>query len=1213
MARRHQQDILDLAGADEAPVQAVADPILCSPFYEPDKYWLYINKVPNVTPGRRKAGYYYKSERTGEAQAELYAEENRDDLPLVNRLRDDVRRWREADYRGATDVTKDLLRYWARRDRSRRLFFCQREAVETIIYLLELRIPGRSRTTGFQNFECTDEDLQLLLKGQKPKFDLSQTRIFPTLVDQPADGSLMPLRRLGCKMATGSGKTVVMAMLVAWAFCNRGRFPLSTEYPSAVLICCPNLTVKSRLQVLRPGGGDNYYDQFDIVPTKYREYVQAGKVLVTNWHIFAAKSPNKEGDSTYRVVDKGEEDNLAFTLDRLGDLASRLPIMVLNDEGHHCWRPKLSAEDAAKVTEATGEEKDALKDEIEEARIWLDGLDRINNCGKLGEGKPGILATIDLSATPFYIGGSGQIEGSPFPWLVSDFGLVDAIESGITKIPRLPVAQEGGKQTTDDAGRPDPRYFALWRHMVPNFKPRDKQGAGYKPEAVYREAQDALLTIASQWKQRFDQYKEASSDPTKQVIPPAMIVVCHNTATSKYFFEKISGQSEVEVPKANGKGTENRSVYGDSEVLPQFKNEEGVRHTIRIDTAFEKALRGDENASKDEQLAELRRIVDTVGKVGQPGEHVRCLVSVGKLTEGWDANNVTQVLGIRAFGSQLLCEQVVGRGLRRRSYTTFKEGTEILVPEYVDVYGIPFSLIPFKGRAKDEEAPDDKPKNQIVPIPERAHLEIRAPRVEGYVYSVRADGITCDVSKLESFVIEEVPNVVYVNVVRGYNDDPGAAPDEEYIRQDREAFYATVHTQAIHFRMTRMVVDRLLQGAVDEDDPKKAVLKLQAKHLLFPQVFKLLQQYVATRVRFAPGVNEKEIGLDRYVTRIVEQLTNGITPAAASADAPLLPILNLMSKYHTTLDGEETTTRPVLPIEKSHLNAVSLRSQLERDAAEKLDSLPVVESFAPNSRGFGMRIPYEYASTERVYEPDYIVRVRGGVTVIVEIKGLAGEMHDPNMVTAKNEATKKWVVAVNNAKKYGRWAYEIVRDVSKLESVLEVHATPAQTAIPFRVVEAKDDTKFKTCVPLIPLRVAASASSESQDVGVATLWDATEWVEPKSQTRLGEGMFVAQVRGQSMEPQIADGAYCLFRKPSVGSRQGRLLVVQHRSISDPAYSGSFTLKRYKSEKVVDPDTGEWQHALITLEPLNPAFQPIEITSNDEEDFRVIAEFVEVLE
>lgn len=257
--------------AEAPPIQAVADPILCSPYREPTEFWEYTQGVPKRATGRRPASYWFKSKRTGGAEKDLFEEENRDDLPLVNRLREDVKRWRASEYRGATEVTKDLLKHWGRADRSRRLFFCQLEAVETIIYLLELRIPGRSSRTGFSKFECSDEDLQRLIRGERPDFKLSSAEFFPKLLDQPADANAVGLRRLGCKMATGSGKTVVMSMLIAWAFCNRGRNPSSREFPSAVLICAPNLTVKNRLQVLRPDEARNYYDEFDVVPTRYRD------------------------------------------------------------------------------------------------------------------------------------------------------------------------------------------------------------------------------------------------------------------------------------------------------------------------------------------------------------------------------------------------------------------------------------------------------------------------------------------------------------------------------------------------------------------------------------------------------------------------------------------------------------------------------------------------------------------------------------------------------------------------------------------------------------------------------------------------------------------------------------------------------------------------------------------------------------------------------
>jgi SOS-response transcriptional repressor LexA len=232
--------------------------------------------------------------------------------------------------------------------------------------------------------------------------------------------------------------------------------------------------------------------------------------------------------------------------------------------------------------------------------------------------------------------------------------------------------------------------------------------------------------------------------------------------------------------------------------------------------------------------------------------------------------------------------------------------------------------------------------------------------------------------------------------------------------------------------------------------------------------------------------------------------------------------------------------------------------------------------------------------------------------LILEIKGVKGEIHDPNEITAKNAAAKKWVSACNNAKKWGQWGFEICRNLSELGRLLEQHAAPLDAPLPFRLVEPQASDKFKTCLPLIPLRVAAGAFSESQDAGAARLWDAGEWVELATTRRLEEGMFVAQVRGKSMEPKIPDNAYCLFRKPSAGSREGRLLVVQHRSINDPLYGGSFTLKKYHSEKVFDPETGEWQHTLVVLQPLNSDYPAIEIAANDEEEFGVVAEFVEVL-
>ena len=368
------------APADWRPTQAVPEPILNSPYDEPARHWIYRGGVPEVANGRRPASYYYTSKKVGAGQQDLLAEEERDDLELVNRLRKDVARWRSSGYRGAATVTRDLLAYWTRGDRPRPMFFCQIEAVETIIYLLELGIPGRLAATGYKTFETDASLFATLLTGTKPFFAAEDDINWPRLVDPTGKPAELPLRRLGCKMATGSGKTAVMAMLITWAFLNRARNPASTQFPNGVLVCAPNLTVKERLQVLRPDHPWNSYDYFDLVPTKYRGQLGTGKILITNWHGLALKNEHEEGGVSYRVVQKGEETPDAFTKERLGELAARLPILVFNDEGHHCWRPNLAGSSEEALKDLTKEERERLKEEQEEARVWLAGLDRINNC-----------------------------------------------------------------------------------------------------------------------------------------------------------------------------------------------------------------------------------------------------------------------------------------------------------------------------------------------------------------------------------------------------------------------------------------------------------------------------------------------------------------------------------------------------------------------------------------------------------------------------------------------------------------------------------------------------------------------------------------------------------------------------------------------------------------------------------------------------------------
>ena len=1004
---RHQQEL---------PIQPVNSPVICSPYYEPSSYWNYKeNGEAEELPGRRHSHYWYKNEEVKQrrVQADLFASEQTDELILVNMLRNDVRRWRQSHYETATKVTKQLLDHWNRGDRPRRLFFCQREAVETIIYVNEI-LGSRSKKLRWKS-ALSFEDYQRLRNGERPSFlasDVNYT-VVPSLLDKPDEPGLKPLTRYCCKMATGSGKTVVMSMLLSWAFCNRGRMPSDDRFPSAALILCPNLTIKERLQVLRPDVANNYFEEFAIVPSVLMPELKKGKVIIENWHRLAQESEHAEFSSgkkqSFKVVNKGEESPDAFARRVLGDLYDHGPIMVLNDEAHHAYRP---APTSRKVT--ANEKKDR-----EEATIWVQGLDRINTaCG--------IQFCVDMTATPFYLHGSGHVEGAPFPWIVSDFGLVDAIESGITKIPRLPVS--------DTTGRPEPKYFKLWRHIVDHLEPGEKfPGGKPKPDIVWRDAEDALTTLASQWKERF-QYTQDRA-PGQENTPPVMIVVCDNTDIAQVFFEKISGERVVqheEEIKGKKKKRKDTTYDGGIQAFPEFANKTGFRPTLRIDTKLLEAVESEDPSKNRTQAAEeLREIIATIGKPGTKGQHVRCVVSVQMLTEGWDANNVTHILGLRAFTSQLLCEQVVGRGLRRMDYTPDPE-TGLLPEEYVDVYGIPFSIIPFRGRATLKPAPEDKPKNEVRSLPERKNFEIRFPIVEGYAFALKHNMIQADVDSMEPLVIEpeKTPTAVYVKPQVGIQiggDSPHIG-GFEVIKVDRKKYYEEYHIQTIKFEIARRIVRKLSEETTDGSVPK---MPYQSRYQLFPQVLRIVNEFVARKVDWK-GEHKSELGLEKYVIRTVERLVDGIVPNELEGESPLMPVLNRYKPIGSTGEVFFKTTRPTHETIKSHINHVVLDTATwERTAAFRLEQSSAVLFYARNDH-MEFTIPYEYQGVGHNFVPDFLVRLRNQITVVLEIKGFQDDR-----VRAKHQAAKKWVQAINNWEKLKQWHFHVCTDPQLLDKEMQ--------------------------------------------------------------------------------------------------------------------------------------------------------------------------------
>jgi len=923
---------------------AVDNPIINTPFEEPSRYWEYKEGQPFLIPGRRPAGYYLKA-RTRGPQLSMFEEEFVP-LELVNSIREKVRNWRERNYPGITPITRQLLNHWNYPERERKLFFCQREAAETLIWLLEASPVEK------QSIIIPKDEFNNSVKGA--------------------------LTRYACKMATGSGKTVVMGMVIAWQVLNKIANPQDRRYSDAVLLVCPNLTIRERLQVLLPWNKRNYYDQFGLVPRPLMERLHQGKYFITNWHLFQPEDDSKRKT----VVQRGPESDRAFCNRVLKDLGNKQNILIINDEAHHAYRPAPLADE---IKEKLSPEEIS---EREEATIWVSGLEKIHRVR-------GINFCADFSATPFYIKGSGYEEGAPFPWIVSDFGLVDAIESGIVKIPRMPV--------DDNTGALIPAYFRLWEWINQRLPASERQTTRRraKPESVLRETEDALATLASEWKKTFETFKEANSP-----VSPVLIVVCDNTDLSKLVYEHI----------AQGK------------VISELENRGDYESTFRIDTRLLKeAESAVEGETKQEMAERLRKKVDTIGKTewegegDPPGKDVRCVVSVGMLNEGWDAQNVTQILGLRAFTSQLLCEQVVGRGLRRLNYDDFSE------PEYVDIYGVPFEVIPVKkkpvGRTEIQ-----KVSTLVRALPERKHLEITFPRVEGYIFDVRQK-IQINLEAIPYLILDptSAPTEVQVKPVSGYRiSRPDRLGPGEEVLHDRNPFHKEKRLQATVFEIAAEITNRL---KIKRED-------WNSRHLLFPQVINIVWKYIEKRIIATEQIPIEEIALLKYQQRIVERLTEAIEPDVEAGELPLLPVIERFRPIGSTSEVLFRTVRPTIGTTKSHISHVVLDApKWEHSVAFQLERVPEVISYARNDH-LDFNIPYEWMGIRHEHHPDYLIRLRKRdgreIKLILEVKGLESEQD-----RQKEVATKRWVKAINHHGEFGHWDFMICKDPSKLKMNIE--------------------------------------------------------------------------------------------------------------------------------------------------------------------------------
>lgn len=992
-------------------------PILNSPYEYPRRHWeLDGNGQPTqkIIETRRSAEFITpipKTRRQQNAvaeQAPLLFNEGRDlttedqqydHHAVINGVRAEVDRWRaitDPSKWRVTPETARLLQHWRSFEFSGiRPFFCQVEAVETAIWLSEVA----------------------------PHVGKSGTRFIEHL--RKANEAANPeLSRLALKLATGAGKTTVMAMLIAWQTINAVRHPQSKRFTRGFLLVAPGLTIRDRLRVLQPNDPDSYYQSRELVPRDMLPELDRAKILITNYHAFRQRERidlSKGGRSL--LQGRGDELQSKETegqmLQRvMPDLMGMKNIFVINDEAHHCYREKPGEEHESTLR---GDEKREAKDNTEAARMWISGLEAINR-------KIGVLRVMDLSATPFFLSGSGYAEGTLFPWAMSDFSLMDAIECGIVKLPRVPVAD-------NISGADVPVFRNLWDHIKTEMqRPARGQSADLDPLSLPLNLQTALEALYGHYKQTYDLWQAAGVK-----VPPCFIVVCNNTFTSKLVYDYISGFERK---------LENGSVMNQNGALELFRNfdEHGNPYprprTLLIDSrqlesgeALDKNFRsmaegeidrfrreiiertGD--ARQAENLSDqdlLREVMNTVGEVDKLGESIRCVVSVSMLTEGWDANTVTHVLGVRAFSTQLLCEQVIGRALRRQSYDINEDG--LFGVEYADVLGIPFDF-----NAKPVVAPPQAPRETIhvtAVSPERDALEIRFPRVAGYRVELPQERLNASFNEDSKLVLTQDivgPTKVLNSGIIGEEIDLSL----EHLEDMRRSTLIMALTKRLLYTKWRD----------PGDEPKLH---------LFGQLKRITKQWLDEYLICKGGTYPAQLMYQELADMACERISAGVT-SAMMGDNPVKVILDPYNPVGTTADVNFTTSktdRYETDARCSHVNWVILDSGWEAEFCRVAEAHPKVLAYVKN-HNMGFEVPYRQGSKARIYIPDFIVLVDDGngkddpLHLVVEIKGYRGE----DAKDKKNTMDTYWVPGVNYNGQFGRWAFAEFTDVHEMQDDFE--------------------------------------------------------------------------------------------------------------------------------------------------------------------------------
>jgi type III restriction enzyme len=995
-------------------------PILNSPYKYPERHWELDSTgqpTQQIVEVRRRAEFITpiprakKQKGVGKQDELLFdtdlstQEQAYDHTAVINSVRHEVDKWRAlknpADWR-VTPETARLLQHWRHHAFGGiRPFFCQVEAAETIIWLTEVAPQmGKIGQTFLDHLANANND---------------------------ANPELM---RLALKLATGAGKTTVMAMIIAWQTINAVRRPGSKKFTRGFLLVAPGLTIKDRLRVLQPNDPDSYYSSRELVPSDMMDDLNRAKIVITNYHAFKLRE-RIELSKAGRLLLQGRGGEELNTLETEGQMLQRVMpdlmgmtnVLVINDEAHHCYRERP----VAKIDLLKGDERKEADENNEAARMWITGLEAVNR-------KLGVAKVVDMSATPFFLAGSGYIEGTLFPWTMSDFSLMDAIECGIVKLPRVPVAD-------NIPGSEMPKFRNLWEHIRARM-PKKGRGSSKSldPLSLPVELQTALEALYGHYKKTFDLWQAAGIK-----VPPCFIVVCNNTATSKLVYDFISGFNRE---NENGGSTpvpgrlelfRNADEYGnpfgrprtlliDSEQLESgdalddsFRAAAGPEIEQFKQEVFERggALADELRAGKNFDDARLlREVMNTVGKAGRLGDSIRCVVSVSMLTEGWDANTVTHVLGVRAFGTQLLCEQVIGRALRRQSYDLNEDG--LFNVEYADVLGIPFD---FTAKPVISKPQPPRQTVQVRALQDRAVLEIQFPRVQGYRVELPDERLTAEFTADSKLVL--TPDLVGPSITQN------AGIIGETVDLSLEHLADMRHSTLLMHLTKRLLMTKWR-------DPGE-----EPKLHLFGQLKRITKEWLDTCLICKGDTYPAQLMYQELADEACNRITAAIVEAEQNNKRPIKAVLDPYNATGTTRFVNFNTSKIERwdtsgPPPKCHINWAILDSDWEAEFCRVAERHPRVMAYVKN-HNLGLEVPYRYGSETRKYRPDFVLHIDDGhgpddlLNLIVEIKGFRGEDAKDKKLTMDTY----WVPSVNNLRAYGRWAFVEFIDVYQMQHDFE--------------------------------------------------------------------------------------------------------------------------------------------------------------------------------